>query len=44
MKKPQGWRAFDSLAKALSKVPKEQVETAIKAAHKPRKKRKPKSK
>lgn len=43
-KKPQGWRKFDELAKALSKIPKEQVEAAIDAAHKPRKKRKSKKK
>lgn len=28
-KKPKGWRAFDSLARKLSQVPKEEVDTKI---------------
>lgn len=44
MKKPAGWRKFDALAKSLSTVPKDKVDDAIKAAHKPRKKMKSKKK
>lgn len=37
-KKPTGWRAFDSLAKKLVQVPKEQVEAKKKKTAKRKKK------
>jgi len=37
-KKPEGWRAFDSLAKKLVQVPKEQVEAKQKKTAKRKKK------
>jgi hypothetical protein len=39
-KKPSGWRAFDSLAKRLIEVPKEQVDAKVAAARKAGAKRK----
>lgn len=42
-KKPEGWRAFDALAKKLTQVPKEEVDAKIAADKKARlKKRKKK--
>jgi hypothetical protein len=35
-KKPSGWRAFDSLAKRLIEVPKEQVDAKVAADKKAR--------
>lgn len=43
-KKPSGWRAFDSLAKRLIEVPKEQVDKKVAEAKKAGAKRKPAAK
>lgn len=39
-KKPSGWRAFDSLAKRLIEVPKEQVDAKVAESRKANAKRK----
>lgn len=38
-KKPAGWRAFDKLARKIAKVPKHEVDAAVEAGKRKRRKK-----